>query len=277
MNEFGNLIGRFLHRQGSSIITSPDIPKSFEILSPDNVIVLNLSTDSSPGADIVLIKQGKIIIVDGAGSGKSGKRAEAIQLAELLHKRDGIYPDFGAYISISNQKSNLSIGTRAGVYVVIFGIEKGDEYPEIKPKVIINGDDLHALVSTETIIPGKNPTGESKFVLLMTDGGLDALANPKIFGDHWAYSKPAPIIAERIGLGRISHDEVPDAMTNTLLRPITQIANEAASMQIFKKEIQRRFTLFSNIINSQKEHHLVDDATIVLIPLEADNAKLTLE
>lgn len=237
-----------------------DALKNMEVDLATHALVLQATPDSSQGADVVRIENNTLIVVDGVGNGVTGKRAEAEQLTQQLFETDSPLATNGAYIALSAKNGFLSLRARAGCFGVAWNINPQSGL--LEPQVIYAGSDTHPNEVHHTF-----NIDQIKFVMALTDGGVDFLASPDLFGDRKEFSSSAAKIVGKIGFDQILPDDIPGAFTRVLLRPLTAILNENDVGSAYTA-LQKRFRGYNEELQLYKTSPFTDDATLVISSIE---------
>ena len=211
----------------------PDISVGKERDITSRVLILQASTDSSEGADVVKVEKNRLIVVDGTGNGVTGQRIKAEQLAQRLVETDDPLTTLGTYVALSAKDNLLSLRARAGGYVIVWNTNPQGGLFE--PQVIYVGDDIHPKEVSYSL-----DITPIKFIMALTDGGTDFLASRNLFADRKEFSNNARKIVDAMEED-MPQEDIPDAFTRVLLRPLTAILNENKDPDSVYASLQKRF------------------------------------
>lgn len=256
-NFFRRIIGGALQSQTP---IRPDIQQWKEIISPERTLALQVTPDKSPGADVVRVVKNKVIVVDGVGMGADGDRLGAERLASTLKNTDGPLQSNGAYIALAADADSLVLRANAGCFGITY--ESDPQTGLLKPNVIYAGNDVRPQE-----IYQRRDIKDTKFALMLTDGGVDLFASLDLFGDRPELSRSARKVVDRINYDKISADEIPGAFENILLRPLTAIINENPDPRNLQDAINKRFADFSTEMARFSNPPFTDDATLVFVQI----------
>lgn len=254
-NSFRRLIGGVLQSQTP---IRPDIPQPKEIIGPERTLILQITPDGSTGADVVSVVKNKVIVVDGVGMSADGDRLGAERLASTLKNTDGPLQSNGAYITLAADADSLVLMANAGCFGITY--ESDPQTGLLKPNVIYAGNDLRPQE-----IYQRRDIKDTKFALMLTDGGVDLFASLDLFGDRPEFSRSARKVVDRIKYDKISADEIPGAFENILLRPLTAIINENPNHATLQDALNKRFKDFSAEMARFSKPPFTDDATLVFV------------
>lgn len=239
-----------------------DVLQSKEIIDPEHTVVLQVTDDGSLGADVVRVAPDKLILVDGAESGASGDREGAMQLATILESTSDVPKSgTGAHIALDFNPDFFRLRAYAGGVGIIY--RRGKEH-RIKPDVFYFGEDsFHVPVVDREV----SLTAATHLVLL-SDGGIDLLANKDLFGDRWEFKHELFLrLVEDINAGEQSLVVNKNDIVY-LLEPLTGIINGIFSPDALTDALRRRFKTFSAIA-PHDTGLFEDDATIVIATIES--------
>lgn len=257
LEEFGNTPSEF------------DAETKESLFDQKNIAYVTISTDLSLGADIVTFAKNKIIVVDGAGSGKDGRRDEAIELSEKL-KSDGVTPSDRTYLvaSVTDNERKIKITARSGGCVVAYQVD--DETSSVQkliPKVVYYGTDSHSQLPTSVLLDAK----KTKHLVMLTDGGVLLLGDSRLFGDSSVYRPSFKNIADALERRKSDQIEKIQVMENYLLQPLTVLINNTDPAEINSVLQLKISKLRRDSMNWNEDDRLTDDATFVFATLNSSS------
>ncbi|MEK9143969.1 MAG: hypothetical protein AAB481_05090 [Patescibacteria group bacterium] len=256
--------------------------------------VLTLGTDRQPGLDVVRFSDYSVAVVDGKGNASFttplqeyiSEQANATGAAEALLAlpldassppdlvQDRPFAFLRHTVVARSGMSTWEVLSQGSMTVVACknpwgeaALERyNDGQPIYLPSIVYGGQDSGVAKGYH----GQLDCGGDDKIVVLSDGGLDLLADNDLFGNFYGFSKDA---AQRM-VGRIASHEISDekeyhALLERLLRPLlNEFGREYAGVLLGEKKPFTKDSCAVALGQVSLEHlakEITDDATLVII------------